>query len=175
MSTLTRFAAMQARLTDVPFPAYTYVPGKSPHPVREPSGHSFGLAEPKVECFDAEDWSSCQAFLFGIDLFNAGFYWEAHEQWEAVWHAAGRRGAVADVLKGLIKLAAAGVKRLEGRPVGVQRHAARATELFLVASQHGARLCGFALSDLVKASRQLQDTAARDRTDLGIRLRPGPK
>ena len=33
-------------------------------------------------------------------LFNAGYYWEAHEVWEGLWHAYGRRGATADVLKG---------------------------------------------------------------------------
>ena len=27
------------------------------------------------------------AFRFGIDLFNAGFFWEAHEVWEPVWMA----------------------------------------------------------------------------------------
>jgi hypothetical protein len=37
---------------------------------------------------------------------------------------------LADYLKGLIKLAAAGVKAREGQPVGVKRHARRAAELF---------------------------------------------
>ena len=55
----------------------------------------------------------------GIALFNAGYYWEAHEAWEGLWHAHGRDGPTADVLKGLIKLAAAGVKVREGRPHGV--------------------------------------------------------
>jgi len=50
--------------------------------------------------------------------------------WEAVWIAAGRRGVAADFLKGLIKLAAAGVKCREGSRAGVQRHARRAEQLF---------------------------------------------
>ena len=44
--------------------------------------------------------------------------------------AEGRTGKVADILKGLIKLAAAGVKAREGKPAGVRRHARRAEELF---------------------------------------------
>ena len=136
------------RLTELPFPPYTYVPGKAPHPVREPEGHSFGQPEPLVEMFDPEHWDACQTYLFGIDLFNAGFYWEAHEQWEAVWHALGRRGHTADFLKGLIKLAAAGVKQLEGRPEGVRRHARRAQELFTSVAAELTEHCGFGLGYL---------------------------
>ena len=68
--------------------------------------------------------------MWGCDLFNHGYYWEAHEAWEGLWHASGQRGVTADFLKGLIKLAAAGVKVREGRPAGVSRHAQRAIELF---------------------------------------------
>ena len=90
--------------------------------------------------------------LLGIDLFNHGFYWEAHESWEAVWHAVGRSGPLANLLKGLIKLAAAAVKAREGNAVGMRRHAARAGELFasvaasLDPGQH--RLLGLALDEL---------------------------
>ena len=43
-----------------------------------------------------------------------------------IWHAAGRKGPLADLLKGLIHLAAAGVKAREGIANGVARHARRA-------------------------------------------------
>ena len=68
-------------------------------------------------------------YLWGIDLFNAGYYWESHEAWEAVWHACNRTGPMADLLKALIKLAAAGVKARENRPEGIRRHTRRAIEL----------------------------------------------
>ena len=42
---------------------------------------------------------------------------------------------MADFLKGLIKLAAAGVKLREGNPRGVKRHAARAGELLRLTQQ----------------------------------------
>ncbi len=116
-------------LPDVPFPPYTYVPGHTPHPVSDPAGHMYGEVPQPAE-LNVDDWRSYCDWLRGIDLFNHGYYWEAHEVWEGLWHAAGREGPVADFLKGLIKLAAAGVKTREDSQVGRERHARRAAELF---------------------------------------------
>lgn len=115
---------------EMPFPAYAYVPGQHPHPVTDPQGHSFGHAEETVACPGAVELEHNPAFRFALDLFNHGYYWEAHEVWEGLWHVLGRTGTVADFLKGLIHLTAAGVKAREGRPNGVRRHAERARELF---------------------------------------------
>ena len=111
-------------------PPYTYVPGRAPHPIADPAGHSYGRTITFAAAPESSDWRDCPDYLYGIDLFNHGYYWEAHETWEAVWVAAGRRGPVADFLKGLIKLAAAGVKCREGSQAGVGRHARRAEALF---------------------------------------------
>jgi hypothetical protein len=115
---------------DRPLPPYTYVPGQAPHPFSDPRGHSYGRREPPPAAFDPAAWQDDDAFCFGLDLLNHGYYWEAHEQWEGLWHACGRAGVTADFLKGLIHLAAAGVKHLEGRPAGVKSHAGRAAELW---------------------------------------------
>ena len=118
------------RYTDKPLPPYSYVSGMHPHPLRDPAGHSYGAAEAVVRPPDESNWRECSPYLRGVDLFNAGYYWEAHESWEAVWRGAEPRSISADFFKGLIKLAAAGVKAREGRPAGVARHARRARELF---------------------------------------------
>ena len=110
---------------DVPLPPYSFVPGHRPHPVSDPAGHSFGTAPPTPPEFDPAAWATNRTYLYAIDLFNHGYYWEAHEAWESLWHACGRTGRIADFLKGLIKLAAAGVKVREGRPAGVVGHARR--------------------------------------------------
>lgn len=111
-------------------PTYAYVHGQHPHPTRARAGHSFGLP-PKVGIGLGPDrWEDCRTYLYGMDLFNRGYYWEAHEAWEGLWHASGRSGRMADFLKGLIALAAAGVKLREGRERGVRQHAARAQTLF---------------------------------------------
>jgi predicted metal-dependent hydrolase len=58
----------------------------------------------------------------GIELFDAGFYWEAHEAWEGVWHHLGRTSPRALWVKALIKIAAAGVKMRQGTARGVDSH-----------------------------------------------------
>src|SRR5712691_4589106 len=95
---------------DCPLPPYAFVPGRSPHPVSDPKGHSFGVMPATPKSFTAAEWATSRDYLFGIDLFNHGYYWEAHEAWEVLWHSCGRSGPTADFLKGLIHLAAAGVK-----------------------------------------------------------------
>jgi TDG/mug DNA glycosylase family protein len=117
-------------LPDEPMPPYAFVPGQSPHPLSDPLGHSFGQLRYTPLPLDPDDWQGSRDYLRGIDLFNYGYYWEAHEAWEGLWHAAGRGGMAADFLKGLIKLAAAGVKHLEGKAAGVASHARRAAELW---------------------------------------------
>ena len=126
MEQTTRF------LPEIDFPPYTYVPAQTPHPVSDPGGHQFGLEpeQPATTDFSPDQWLRSRDYLHGIDLFNHGYYWEAHEAWEAVWHAAGRSGPTADLLKGLIKLAAAGVKTRAGSLAGRRRHCRRAAELF---------------------------------------------
>jgi uncharacterized protein len=136
---------------DRPFPRYSFVPGKSPHPTSDPAGHSYGVTAAPPPPVDPDRWAGSTSYLFGIDLFNGQFYWESHVEWESLWLAAGRKGAVADFLKGLIKLAAAGVKHLEGRPEGVKSHARRAAEVWKgVARSAGAgHYMGFSLKGLI--------------------------
>jgi predicted metal-dependent hydrolase len=89
-----------------------------------------------------------------VDLFNAGYYWEAHEAWEGCWHAVGRSGAVAALLKGLIRLAACGVKAREGRHEGVLSHAAAAERHFEQAREElGPHALGLDLSRLAELAR----------------------
>ena len=112
---------------DDDFPAYSYVPGLWPHPHSDANGHRFKptFAEIHLDKLDRDP-----TFRLAVDLFNSGYYWEAHEAWETLWHAAGRSGPIANLLKGLIQLAVVGVKIREGRADGVRTHSLRAAELF---------------------------------------------
>lgn len=122
---------MSTRLVpSLPLPPYGFVPGQSPHPLSHPLGHSFGQERLLPPPIDPSHWQKSEAYLYAIDLFNAGFYWECHEALEGLWIVHGRRGIVADYLKGLIHFAAAGVKHLEGVPRGVTGHNRRAAELW---------------------------------------------
>jgi hypothetical protein len=141
-------------------PPYSYVPGVSPHPTSDPRGHSYGKYEPPAEALSESSYGENATYLFAIDLFNHGFYWEAHEACESLWHAAGRRGATADFLKGLIKLAAAGVKLREGRVAGVRQHAQRAVELFRGAAS-SEQMFGLRIEELMDGAESIERDAAK--------------
>ena len=113
-------------LPDRVFPSYAYLPGRFPHPVRHPLGHSY---DPAPASSLIETSSDPEAFRWGVDLFNHGFYWEAHEAWEPLWRAANQGSADRTLLKGLILTAAAGVKRREGKAIAASRHGRRAAAL----------------------------------------------
>jgi uncharacterized protein len=95
-----------------PFPSYRYVPGLQPHPVRDPQGHSYQTDPRRAAAppWTASSWRTLADWLFGVDLFNAFFFWEAHESWEGLWAAQPRRSAPARLLQGLIQIAAALLK-----------------------------------------------------------------
>jgi hypothetical protein len=144
---------MRPRLApDEPLPPYSFVPGRFPHPVSDPAGHSFGSAAPPAPPLDPDRWAENRLYLYAIDLFNAGYYWEAHEAWESLWHGCGRVGRTADFLKGLIKFAAAGVKVREGRPEGVIGHARAAADLFRLTGAPGERYLGLPLDELIRSA-----------------------
>ena len=139
-------------MNDEPLPPHAYIPGGS-YPRPEDSGHHPGP-------LDDEHWGRSAEYLRGFRLFNAGYYWEAHEVWEGLWYAAGRAGPVADLLRGLIKFAAAGVKVRQQQQHGVVTHASRAAASFdaarLVSS--GTRLLGMDLVELAKTARSLAES-----------------
>ncbi|MEI6506218.1 MAG: DUF309 domain-containing protein [Planctomycetota bacterium] len=133
-----------------PLPPYAYVPGHDlPHPVNDPRGHSYSavhdqardaLNTPTLFAHLPPDPASRRRvlaatlaadpqWLDAVDLFNGGWYWEAHEAWEGFWNALGRTTPEARFVQGLIHLAAAAVKVREGKPNGVARHTQRAREL----------------------------------------------
>ena len=123
-------------LPDRPFPPYAYVPGGTPHPTRDPGGHSYGAEFEIPEPPDPEDWRACRDYLYGIDLFNHGFYWEAHEAWEGLWVACGRRGPTATYLQALISLAAAGLKARSESARGMRANAGKAVRLLESVASH---------------------------------------
>ncbi len=139
-----------------PIPARAYLPGASVRPVAEPR-----TGEP----LDPERWRSCVAYVHGLALFDRGYYWEAHECWEELWILAGRTGPVAELLRGLIQLAAAGVKLRQGRTAGATALAARARGHFAHAQGEAPVLAGFDLTNLVEAAAWVIREAPRWRGD----------
>ena len=151
------------------FPAYAFVPGGPwPHPNR--TGGT--KPRPNVRPITTHDWHSSASYLRGFRLFNAGYYWEAHEAWEALWHAEGRLGPTADLLRGLIRLAAAGVKIRERQPHGAIIHAQGAARLFEAVSEATGRtvLHGVDLPALAALARHVAAHPPDDPEPPGTRV-----
>jgi len=55
-------------------------------------------------------YQSNTGWLYGIHLFNHGFYWEAHEVLEAVWNNAAPNSREKHLVQGVIQIANAQLK-----------------------------------------------------------------
>jgi len=102
------------RYSTLLFPRYRFVPGRFPHPRRAPDGHSYGTSEPEVTSFSAATWPSSEVYLYGVDLFNVAYWWECHEQWEALWKFTGTESYEGRFLQGMVQIAAASLRRFMG-------------------------------------------------------------
>lgn len=129
------------RLTAEPLPAYRFVPGRTPHPTGDPRGHSFGTAV-VVSCAELAaalaDWRKSPRFCRGVDLYNYGYWWEAHEAWEPLWRCCPLRAPPRRVLQGFIQVAAAHLQRRLGRAEGAGVLVARAARNVELACAAGA-------------------------------------
>ena len=152
-----------------PFPAYAFLPGVDPHPTRDPRGHSFtGEAEGPADYLPPEDWRHNDDYLFGVDLYNHGYLWEAHEAWEGLWHAAKHDELQAEFLQGLIQCAAGVLKVRMQQPRGLARLTELGTaRLERVHEHEGSSYMGTDVAQLVEAFRAF---AASD--DPSVERRP---
>jgi len=109
----------------------------------------YETGEPTAKSIDVKNPQKSDFLRFSLDLYNNQYYWESHVYLEALWHAHGRKGSVADFLKGLIKLGAAGVKIKLGQKKAGIGHLLRAKELFLsLEDSQGPKFLGFQFEDL---------------------------
>jgi hypothetical protein len=107
-------------------PRWPYNPGTDRAPDREPLEIVKRLVPLRFDGFvPADD----PAFLYGLALHDGGFFWEAHEIWEAVWKAAAMNGRDRLALRALIQIANAGLKLRQARPRAAARLIQEATGL----------------------------------------------
>ena len=109
------------RYTQSPFPKYRYVPKTLPHPEIHPEGHSYGKKSPPEEFIVPENWPQNETYLYGVDLFNHGYWWEAHEAWEKVWMTTPKLDCYGQFLQGLIQWSAALLKLYSGNQKGFEK------------------------------------------------------
>jgi predicted metal-dependent hydrolase len=84
-----------------------------------------------------EDWQDNAAYLYGHDLLGAGFFWEAHEVWEAVWLSCLPNSVEKLLLRMLIQQANGRLKLAMGRYRAAERLAA---EVEVLRSELAGRL-----------------------------------
>lgn len=120
------------RFTDRPLPPYRHIPGQTPHPLRSPQGHSYspdGEPERALPDLNRTAGLDSEEFLFGMDLFNAEYWWECHEVMEQFWHVSGMGTPAGHILQAIIQCAAAHLKFATDQPLG-------AMKLFVMAEEH---------------------------------------
>jgi len=138
------------RYTDRALPPYRFVPGGPwPHPVNDPAGHMHGQQPGGETVLPPERWAEQAGYLFGIDLFNHAFWWEAHEAWEDLWHRTDDPTQTA-CLHGLIQLAAAMLKWHLRNRRGVRVLLQRARGYLQPVADRHDRYMGLNVADLLK-------------------------
>ena len=123
---------MKTYCPQYPLPAYAHHPGKTPHPCSHPEGHSYQKKSQGIVDLNLNDWKTCEPYLQGFDYYNQGYYWEAHEIWEELWHASQRSTTKGGkLLQALICLTGSALKNKMNESEQSQRLLKKANELFL--------------------------------------------
>ncbi|WP_343069918.1 DUF309 domain-containing protein [Jannaschia sp. Os4] len=112
-------------------PPHAYVPGRT---ARHPEGMFDHLKRT-----DGPPGSTL-AWRAGLALMAEGYFWEAHEVWEALWLAQPPAGAEAVAVRAAIQAANAGLKARMGQGKAARRLAAIAADLRAEAARRGATL-----------------------------------
>jgi hypothetical protein len=148
-------------LPDEPWPPYAYRPGLDPHPTRDHDGHSHDVVTDDSEADPPAEWARSRRYLRGVDLYNHGFGWEAHEAWESMWHRPADPDQ-AEWLQALIQLAAATVQDRIGHADGRTRLCHRALDHLQRVERNGHRVyMGLDLADLQSALHEYAADGAR--------------
>lgn len=154
-------------------PVDAYVPGRDPHGARPSRDDA-----PIVSAYPLEQpWASNTEYLWGVDLYNNGFFWEAHEAWEALWRAAPRDSPVRTFLQGLIQCAAASLKAAVDDRTACVRLAERGLHrLERVRAEHAEGYMGLELAPFIADFRAFAGRSGPRRSTRApfIELAPWP-
>jgi uncharacterized protein len=97
-------------------------------------------------------------YLRGVDLFNDGHFWHAHEAWEDAWKATADP-TIRLYYKGIIQTTAALVHWQRGNPRGLQLNWRKARPKLL---QLPATVLGLRIGGLVEAMDRFVAVQGRD-------------
>ena len=154
----------------------------TPHPRTNPEGHSYGEENgggEGVHPLTVDGWAANETYLFGVDLYNYAYWWEAHEQWELLWRMECRGSEIALFLRGLIQASASVLKLHQGNRRGSGQLFRRCQGNLLDGAGGRERHLGIAVRSFIEhlaRNREIQgnpSTGAAPAPPL-IELRPSP-
>ncbi|UYV36721.1 DUF309 domain-containing protein [Rhodobacteraceae bacterium D3-12] len=129
-----KMAAMNDTGTRQNRPPYAYVPGQTPR-------HAEAAFDSICETARGSDGIAAlersEAWRTGWDWLRTGYYWEAHELFEAVWMALPQNSRERQMVQGLIQVANGQLKRKMGREKAVSKIIKRAEEHLRACSASG--------------------------------------
>lgn len=102
----------------LPLPRAPHRPGSGSQPDLTPLEAAKAAVPDRTE---SATWRANLPYRYGWRLFDAGFYWEAHEVWEAVWMACQPNSRERLLLQVLIQIANARLKRAMGKEQAARR------------------------------------------------------
>jgi predicted metal-dependent hydrolase len=141
------------RYTELELPKIAYIPGQT----ERPSSKSYKLHDRKaIPITDCRGDKNIH-LLYGIDLFNAGFYWEAHEAWEDLWRVETNR-EFRDVIQGLIQITGGAVKVIQENSNGVTKLWSSALNYLKVGT---TPICEVDMRELLKEVRSRLDNSKK--------------
>lgn len=114
-----------------PLPPYAHAPGRN---ARHDSALFAGVKAATPKHTVSDEAATNPAWRYGLELLEAGFFWECHEALEPVWANAAPNSRERAAVQGVIQLANAALKLEMGRPTAAQRLAAAAQGLFAAAT-----------------------------------------
>ncbi len=134
-------------------PSAPHRPGSGSQPDRAPLEAAKQAAPPR---FDPADWEQNLPYRYGWRLFEAGFYWEAHEVWECVWLAAPPNSRERLLLRSLIQFANAKLKQAMGQERAVARLAGELAGLLAEPGLRGAPVMGVSAAELSRLLNEIR-------------------
>ena len=100
-------------------PSQKYIPGKNTKPESHMAFYHLLSTDLSTNAKEAQRHPS---FLFAVQLFNQGYYWETHEVLEDLWNKTGRTSDIAQLFQSIIFLAAGNLKRIINNQKSAQKH-----------------------------------------------------
>ncbi len=101
-----------------------------------------GITDRLPAKLEADEAAASVAFRYGIDLFNSGYFWEAHEIWEPVWMRLAPNSRERLAAQAFIQAANAFLKLATSRENAFQRVAGEAVRLGREACARGSVVLG---------------------------------